>query len=233
MSHARPVGDEPIHGAAREGAIALQVRPLTAEEATELQRRVASRTLPARVVERAKMVWAVHAGERVPAVARRLDVGADVVRGWVTRFNAAGLAGLADRPRAGRPAAYTAEEVGEVIAAALTKPQHLGLPFSAWTLDRLAAYLTEHKGIAIKRSRIGELLVDEGLRWRTQETWFGERAALEAGAAAESAAGTTAQDAAAPAADHAPRKKERPVDPAFAEKRGRSRSSTRRRRRAA
>ena len=30
-------------------------------------------------------------------------------------------------------------------------------------------------GIGMKRSRIGEILLDEGLRWRKQETWFGER----------------------------------------------------------
>ena len=28
------------------------------------------------------------------------------------------------------------------------------------------------------RSRIGEVLVDEGLKWRHQETWFGERVDL-------------------------------------------------------
>ncbi len=74
-----------------------------------------------------------------------------------------------------RPATYTPEEVGEIIAASLTKPDELGLPFGSWTLDRLTAYLNETKGIPIKRSRIGELLQTEGLRWRTQETWFGER----------------------------------------------------------
>ena len=38
---------------------------------------------------------------------------------------------------------------GEVIAAALTDPQALGLPFACWTLDRLAAYLQRaEKGIA-------------------------------------------------------------------------------------
>jgi transposase len=49
------------------------------------------------------------------------------------------------------------------------------LPFGAWTLDRLAAYLAEEEGIPIKRSRISEVLRTEGLRWRTQEGWFGER----------------------------------------------------------
>ena len=50
-----------------------------------------------------------------------------------------------------------------------------GLPFAAWTLDRLAAYLLEHKGIATRRSQIDEILLAGGLRWRQHETWFGER----------------------------------------------------------
>ena len=157
--------------------MALRVRPLTVEEETELRRRVTSRTLPAREVERARMIWALHRGERVPAVARRLGVGPDVVRTWLKRLNAAGLDGLRDRPRSGRPPTYTPEQVGEVIAASLTKPDTLGLPFGSWTLDRLAAYLNEARGIPIKRSRIDEILLAEGLRWHQQETWFGERVA--------------------------------------------------------
>jgi hypothetical protein len=62
-----------------------------------------------------------------------------------------------------------------VVATALTDPQTLGLAFASWTLDRLAAYLAEHTGITMKRSRIDELLITEGLRWRKQEAWFGER----------------------------------------------------------
>jgi len=97
------------------------------------------------------------------------------VRLWITRFNAEGLDGLRDRRRGGRPATYTAAQVGELIAASLTDPQDLGLPFGSWTLDRLATYLNEEQGIAMQRSRIGEMLQAEGLRWRKQETWFGER----------------------------------------------------------
>jgi transposase len=155
--------------------MALGVRPLTADEEAELRRRAASRTLPARVVERAKMILLLRGGQRVPAVAARLGVGADVVRGWLKRFNSEGLDGLKDRPRSGRPATYTPEQVGAVVEASLTKPADLGLPFASWTLDRLAAYLQEGKGIPIKRTRIDEILAAEGLRWRTQETWFGER----------------------------------------------------------
>jgi transposase len=91
------------------------------------------------------------------------------------RFNRLGLAGLQEKPRPGRPPVYTPEQVSEVIATSLTNPQELGLPFASWTLDRLAAYLCEVRGLPMKRTRMDELLLREGLRWRTQETWFGER----------------------------------------------------------
>ena len=153
----------------------LTLRPLTDEETRTLDRLARSRTEPARAVERAQIIWHARSGARVPAIARALGVCEATVRLWLTRFNAHGLDGLGDAPRAGRPPTYTAEEVGEVIAASLTNPADLGLPFGSWTLDRLAAYLHETKDLPISRSRIGELLHAEGLRWREQETWFGER----------------------------------------------------------
>jgi transposase len=153
----------------------LTVRPLTAEEATAIEALARSRTAPARAVERARIIREAQHGARVPAIARMLGVCEATVRTWLSRFNASGLAGLDDVPRAGRPATYPPEAVGELVVASLTAPHALGLPFGSWTLDRLAAYLAEEKGIAMKRSRIGEILQAEGLRWRTQETWFGER----------------------------------------------------------
>jgi hypothetical protein len=38
----------------------------------------------------------------------------------------------------------------------------------------LVAYLGE-KGIGMKRSRVSEVLLAEGLKWRQEETWFGAR----------------------------------------------------------
>jgi transposase len=155
--------------------MALQVRDLTEDEQASIRRLAHSRTEPARLVERARIIWLGSQGQRVPAIAAALRLTEATVRQWFKRFNARGVAGLQDQPRAGRPPTYTAEEVGEVIALSLTDPRSLGLPFASWTLDRLVAYLQEHKGIAIKRTRIDELLLAEGLRWRSQETWFGER----------------------------------------------------------
>ena len=148
---------------------------MTAEEVEAIKRLAHSRTEPARAVERASILWLSREGQRVPAVAKELGIGQDTVRLWLKRFNAKGLEGLKDEPRSGRPATYTAEQVGEVVATSLGNPKSLGLPFGSWTLDRLEAYLNEQKGIPMKRTRIDEILIAEGLRWRTQETWFGDR----------------------------------------------------------
>jgi transposase len=195
--------------------MALRVRKMTTEENEQIARLARSRTEPARAVERARIILAASQGKGVPAIARQLDLSEKPVRMWLKRFNTQGLAGLTDEPRSGRPATYTAEQVSEVIAAALTKPDALGQPFGSWTLDRLEVYLHEEKGLPIKRSRIDEILIAEGLRWRTQEGWFGERAGREKAAAATDPA------------------RDKPVDPEFAQKRGRLRPSTRSRRRAA
>jgi transposase len=167
------------------------LRELTAEERATVTRLAHSRTAPAQRVQRAQMIWQAACGETASAIAARVQLDGETVRKRIHRFNREGLDALKDRPRSGRPPTYSAEQTATVIATALTKPRTLGLPFAAWTLDRLATYLHEEKDIAIQRSRIDEILLQEGLRWRQHETWFGER-----------------------------------VDPAFAEKRGRSRRST-------
>ncbi len=153
----------------------LRLRELTAEERVALDQLAHARTAPARRVERARIIWYASQGQSAPAIAEQLRLDADTARGWIRRFNAEGLAGLEDRPRAGRPPTYSPEQVAEVVAAALTAPEALGLPFACWTLDRLAAYLDEHRRIPIRRSRIDEILRAEGLRWRKHESWFGER----------------------------------------------------------
>jgi transposase len=169
----------------------LQIQAHSADDREAVARLARSRTAQARQVERAKVVLAALDGEGVGAIAARVQLSPATVYLWLHRYEQQGLAGLADQPRRGRPPTYPREQVSTIIATALTDPQTLGQAYSAWTLDRLVAYLAEHQGIAMKRSRLDELLLAEGLRWRKQETWFGER-----------------------------------VDPEFAEKRGRSSSST-------
>jgi transposase len=153
----------------------VTLRELTPEERHALEQLASSRTAQARFVERARILLDLAGGRRPSQAARDLGVSRPTVYTWIHRFNDQGLRGLEDRPRSGRPHTYTAEQRAEVLAAALSDPKDLGLPFGCWTLDRLQAYLNEHKGIPIKRSRIDEILTAEGLRWRKQETWFGER----------------------------------------------------------
>ena len=144
----------------------IHVRTLTDDERTAVERLAHSRTAAARQVERAQILWQVHQGHAVTAVADHLRLNPQTVRDWLKRFNAEGLPGLDDRPHSGKPPTYTPKQAGAVIATALSDPQGLGLPFACWTLDRLAAYLKESKGLPIRRSRISEMLVAEGLRWR-------------------------------------------------------------------
>src|SRR3954454_16592766 len=153
----------------------VSLRPLTPEERQQIEALAHSRTAPARTVERAQIILAATEGQGPAQVARSLGVSRPTVYRWVERFNLQGPYGLEDQPRAGRPATYPPEQVAEVLAVALTDPTQLGLPFGSWTLDRLRNYLNEHKAIPIKRSRIDEILLAEGLKWRQQESWFGER----------------------------------------------------------
>lgn len=151
------------------------VRDVTEEERQTIKRLAHSRTAPARTVERARVVQAALDEKQVEEIAVQLGLARATVYLWLHRFEAKGLSGLEDAPRGGRPATYTREQVGEIVATALTDPQTLDLPFQSWTLDRLVVYLSEQKGIGMKRSRLNEVLLTEGLRWRQQETWFGER----------------------------------------------------------
>ena len=153
----------------------LRVRELSEAERATIAAWSGTQAGSVRLRDRATIIaWSAE-GWWVSDIARIVRVTPQVVRKWIRRFNADGLDGLQDQPRSGRPATYTSEQIGEVIAVSLLKPDSLGLPFGCWTLDRLQAYLNEERGLAIKRSRINELLVAEGLRWRTDETWFGER----------------------------------------------------------
>jgi transposase len=153
----------------------IQIREMTEEEQRVLTRLSTSRKAEAALVKRASMIRRYYAGESCGQIGRDLLVEDETVSRWVHRFVDGGLDGLRDHPRAGRPMIYSIDEVSLVIQTALSRPKELGLPFGSWTLDRLQAYLYEEKGLKMKRSRIDEILLKEGLRWRKDEWWFGVR----------------------------------------------------------
>ncbi len=153
----------------------LRMRALTDEEARVIHKLAHSQTATIRLVERARIIEWASGGQTIPQIMETSGLSEKAVRKWFTRFAQQGLAGLEDAPRSGAPSRYTAENKARVIQAARTRPSDLGLPYASWTFERLAAYVREHLGLAMKKTRIFEILREEGLRWRKQETWFGER----------------------------------------------------------
>ena len=144
-------------------------RELSQDERESLERLAHSRKAEARLVDRAKLILAAADGRRKMEVCRAIGKDKHTVDLWIGRFLERGIEGLCDLARSGAPCRYTEEEKAEVLQAALTPPQQLGLPFGRWTHDRLAAYINEQK------TRIAEILRAEGLRWHHEETWYGER----------------------------------------------------------
>jgi transposase len=154
---------------------ALQLRPLSEEETRVIHKLARSQTASVRLVERAKIIHLASEGKTIPQIIDELQLSSNTVRKWFKRFEEQGLAGLEDEPRPGAPSRYTPENKARVLQAARTRPSDLGLPYGSWTFERLTTYLHEQLGLQMKKTRIFEILQDEGLRWRKQETWFGER----------------------------------------------------------
>lgn len=153
----------------------LRVREVTGEERARLERLVRAKTAPVRLVERARLVLAALEGLSAPQIAARVGVGEATARQWVKRYNAAGLAGLDDAPRPGRPRTYAEDQQSRVVAKARSlppKPEDGEVPPTChWTLDRLQEEL--HKdGLPIKRSQIRRLLKAEHVKWQKPRTWL-------------------------------------------------------------
>jgi transposase len=153
----------------------LRLRELSEEERSAIERLVHARSTPVGKLKRAQIIWLASQGQVTPEIAKQLEVSERMVRNRLHRFNEQGLQGLEEAPRSGRPVTYEPALVSEIIQTALSRPRELGEDYATWTLDRLVDYLHRVKGIRMKRSRISELFIAEGLSWRHDETWFGER----------------------------------------------------------
>ena len=151
------------------------LRSLSDQEAHVIHKMRHAHTEEARLVQRASIIEQASQGVSAHQIALRMHISDTTVRRWIGRFNEQGLDGLLDQPRTGAPRQYGPEVRARVLATARTKPAELGLPFASWTMDRLHTYLAEACAIQMSKTRIFELLQEEGLRWYTQEGWFGER----------------------------------------------------------
>ena len=136
---------------------------LTPAQRAELERRLRARTTERRAYERLRMIEAVADGRTVPQAARALGVHHQTVRKFVKRFLAEGFAGLADRPRAGRPPALTEADLA-ALAARLDADAATGA--RTWTLGQTAGWLAEECGVSVSPGHLGELLKRRGFRWK-------------------------------------------------------------------
>jgi hypothetical protein len=80
---------------------------LTADERSRLESLARKYTSPYYCVARAKIVLLAAQGLGNDEIARRLDMGRQVVSKWRKRFWEERLAGLEDRPREGRPPVFS------------------------------------------------------------------------------------------------------------------------------
>jgi len=155
--------------------MALQLRALNDEERMKIDRLTRAHAAPIRLVHRARIIQLAADGMRVPAIAEQLGVSEKMVRLWLKRFAAAGVDGLDDAPRSGRPATYAEDVRSRVIAKARglpPKPSDGEVPPTChWTLDRLQEELAKD-GLPIKRSQIRRLLKAEHLKWQKPRTWL-------------------------------------------------------------
>ena len=105
----------------------------------ELAKRARSYTSPHAEVVRARIVLLAADGEANVAIARRRDVGADVVSKWRKRFCEDGLCG-ALRPQLLWPAAgVPGPVVSQVKAMVCEPPGRREVPLSRWSSAELAA----------------------------------------------------------------------------------------------
>jgi transposase len=100
---------------------------------SEIERLQAGLRGPWRQAVRAVMVQLSLHGLPAATIAELLDCHPATVRRWISRFGAEGMAGLADRPRSGRPR-LGGRRLTSRIAALLARP-------GPWTLPRIRRYL--------------------------------------------------------------------------------------------
>lgn len=155
----------------------LALRALTEQERDEIQHLVKSRTTAVRLVQRAKVLWAMAEDKKLSAAQAGRQAGyKSEMSGalWVKRFNAQGLAGLRDEARAGHPRVHDETVRSALVSLATQKPDGLGYPFKLWTLARLQTAFHDRQQVHLSDSTIWTWLAQEGLAWKRQQSWFHE-----------------------------------------------------------
>jgi len=131
---------------------------ISAEQRARVEEKLRGRELLPRTRERLEMVKAAALGHTLEEIVRWSGRSPRTVRFWLDRFVAVGVAGLADAPRAGRPARADAGYLAALERAVETPPRALGPGFDVWTSPRLSTYLVETTGVRIAPGWLRALL---------------------------------------------------------------------------
>jgi transposase len=118
---------------------------LTEEEEQRLDELRGSRTAPVRDVQRARILWRYHAGEKVSQIARALKTTRPSVLKWIDKALQMGVeAGMKDTPHKPREAVITDDAKAWVVHLACSKPKDLGYAAELWTRSALARHVRKY-----------------------------------------------------------------------------------------
>jgi transposase len=154
-------------------ATRVRLRTLTRSEERLLHQRVHDLTLSARVHQRYRIIDELERGTAPADVAERVGCHFTVVYDWVRRFNVSGFTTFEQVPNPkGRPPILRATQLRELVEVALSSPESRGLPFSAWSVPKLAEYCRQrHLLPPITDEWVRRLLRREGLTAQRVRTW--------------------------------------------------------------
>ena len=150
----------------------LRVREIDDDEGRRLVRIVRRGSGSVVTWRRAQMVLLSAQGMNVRAIAKVAFTSEDRVRDVIRNFNADGFGSLYPRYKGGRPPKFTLGQRREIKKIAKSKPAEHDLPFSAWSLSKLAEFLVA-EGVVddISHEGLRVLLREEGVTFQRLKTW--------------------------------------------------------------
>ncbi|MER7008584.1 IS630 family transposase [Dactylosporangium sp. NPDC000555] len=127
---------------------------------------------------RAQMILLSAQGMDPARIAEVTFTSPDRVRDVIHNFNADGFDSLYPRYRGGRPPTFTLPQRREMKKIAKSRPVEHGLPFSTWSLAKLADFLVA-EGVVddISIEGLREILRAEGVSFQRVKTWKHSRGA--------------------------------------------------------
>jgi transposase len=121
---------------------------------------------------RAQMVLLSAQGMTPAAIAKVAFTSQDRVRDVIGNFNADGFGSLYPRYRGGHPPKFTLGQRREIKKIARSHPVEHDLPFSVWSLSKLAEFLVAEQVVEdISHEGLRMLLREEGVTFQRLKTW--------------------------------------------------------------